>query len=59
MLMARRFVGTSGTIYTMTQRNVSEDLKLQQHCNEKAQPRPNVTCIFVVLESMGEDICLL
>jgi hypothetical protein len=43
MLKARRFVGTSGTIYTMTQLNISEDLKIQQQCYEKAKPSPNVT----------------
>jgi len=43
----------------MTQRNISEDLKLQQHCYEKAKPRPNVTHIFVELEWVDEDMCRL
>lgn len=43
----------------MTQHNISEELKLQLHCYEKAKPRLNVTRVFVELEWMDEDICLL
>ena len=56
MLKAWRFVGPSCTIYTMTQCNISEDLKLQQHCRKRDKPRPNVARIFLELEWVDENI---
>jgi hypothetical protein len=59
IMTAWRFFGISGNIYTMTQHNISEDLKLQQHYYENIKPCTNVALISVELEWLDESVGLL